>query len=58
MYNIDEKLLLFLTKLFPASFNKNLQNYYEFEKYFNLIPKEELNLSKYTKEYKSDTKII
>ncbi len=36
MYNIDGKILEMLSKLFPATFNKNLHNYNEFQKYFNL----------------------
>lgn len=37
MYNIDGRIIWVLAKLFPISFNKNLHNYNEFQKYFKWI---------------------
>jgi len=34
MYNIDGKLIQFLSKMFPNTFGNNLRNYKEFQKYF------------------------
>ena len=47
MYNIDWVILKFLARLFPTSFNKNLNNYNEFQKYFSLI-ENSTNLSRYS----------
>ncbi len=54
MYNIDEIILKRLAKIFPASFSKNLDNYNEFQKYFAFVPKDEINLSRYSKRKSSD----
>lgn len=35
MYNLDGKIVKILSKIFPASFNKNERNYKEFQKYFS-----------------------
>jgi hypothetical protein len=37
MYNIDGKIIKFLSKMFPVTFGKNLHNYNEFMKYFSLL---------------------
>lgn len=37
MYNIDGKIIGFLSKIFPATFSKNLRNYNEFQKYFSRV---------------------
>lgn len=47
MYNIDGIIIKFLAKLFPVTFSKNLNNYNEFQKYFNLIEGNEINLVRY-----------
>ena len=47
MYNIDWIIIKYLAKMFPASFTKNLDNYNEFQKYFAMIPSEEIKLSRY-----------
>lgn len=35
MYNIDGIVIKLLSKMFPVTFNKNMQNYNEFQKYFS-----------------------
>ena len=35
MYNIDGIVIKLLSKIFPVTFNKNMQNYNEFQKYFS-----------------------
>lgn len=47
MYNIDGTILKYLARIFPASFTKNLNNYNEFQKYFEFVPKDEVNLNRY-----------
>lgn len=47
MYDIDWKIIKFLAKLFPATFTKNMYNYNEFQKYFDLVSDEKFWLSKY-----------
>lgn len=37
MYNIDGIIIKFLSKMFPVTFSKNLQNYNEFQKYFSRV---------------------
>lgn len=37
MYNIDGKIIKILSKMFPSTFSKNLQNYNEFQKYFSRV---------------------
>ena len=54
MYNIDWIILKNLAKIFPASFTRNLNNYNEFQKYFEFIPKDEINLSRYSNRKMSD----
>lgn len=48
MYNIDGKIIKFLSKMFPVTFNKNLRNYNEFMKYFSLIEWNNIDLSRYS----------
>ena len=48
MYNIDGKIIKFLSKMFPVTFGKNLHNYNEFMKYFSLLEWGEIDLSRYT----------
>ena len=47
MYNIDWKILKYLAKIFPASFTRNLNNYREFQWYFELVPSDKVNLGRY-----------
>ena len=51
MYNIDWKIIKFLVKLFPTSFSKNLRNYNEFQKYFDWIDKDDVDLSRYSMQH-------
>lgn len=37
MYDIDGKIVKILSKMFPSTFSKNLDNYNEFQKYFSWI---------------------
>jgi len=53
MYDIDWKLLKFLAKMFPSSFWKNLRNYNSFMKYFSLVEKNDIDLSRYSQENRS-----
>jgi len=53
MYNIDGVILRFLARLFPTSFNKNLNNYNEFQKYFSLV-ENTTNLSRYSLNERSE----
>ncbi len=48
MYNIDGKIIKFLSKMFPVTFGKNLHNYNEFMKYFSLLEWDEIDLNRYT----------
>lgn len=53
MYNIDWIIIKYLARMFPSSFAKNLDNYNEFQKYFAMIPSEEIKLSRYFDSKKS-----
>ena len=48
MYDIDGKVIKFLSKMFPVTFGKNLHNYNEFMKYFSLLEWDEIDLNRYT----------
>ena len=37
MYNIDGKIVKALSRMFPATFSKNRNNYNEFQKYFSRV---------------------
>ena len=54
MYNIDGKILRYLARIFPASFTRNLDNYNEFQKYFEFLPRNEINLDRYFNKRNSD----
>lgn len=54
MYNIDWIILKYLARIFPASYTKNLNNYNEFQKYFEFIPKEKIKLNRYSNKKNSD----
>ena len=47
MQTINWKLVTFLSKIFPATFSKNLKNYNEFEKYFESEDRNSVNTDKY-----------
>lgn len=47
MYNIDGKIIGFLSKMFPATFSKNLRNYNEFQKYFSRVDDGGVDLGRY-----------
>ena len=46
MYDIDGKIIGFLARMFPTTFGKNLDNYKEFQKYFDWAG-ESVDLSRY-----------
>lgn len=48
MYNIDGKIIKYLSKMFPVTFRHNLQNYNEFQKYFNWIEWGEIDLGRFS----------
>lgn len=48
MYNIDWKVIKFLARMFPATFTRNLNNYKEFQKYFDWTSSWEVSLGKYS----------
>ena len=58
MYNIDGIVLKYLAKIFPTSFTRNLNNYKEFQKYFELIPSDDVDLGRYFKEKESNNNWI
>ena len=53
MYNLDGKLLKILAKLFPATFSRNLHNYNEFQKYFSMLPNNQVNINQHFKHNES-----
>jgi len=53
MYNLDGKLLKILAKLFPATFSRNLENYNDFQKYFSIIPNNQVNINQHFKRNES-----
>ena len=48
MYNIDGKIIKYLSKMFPVTFNDNLQNYNEFQKYFSWSEWSEVDLGRFS----------
>ena len=48
MYNIDGKILGYLSKMFPVTFGKNMQNYNEFQKYFVRWGEAEVDLGRFS----------
>lgn len=47
MYNIDGVIVKILAKMFPVTFGKNLNNYNEFQRYFNRIESNKIDLGRY-----------
>ena len=47
MYNIDGIIVKILAKMFPVTFSKNLDNYNEFQRYFNRIDSNKIDLGRY-----------
>ena len=48
MYNIDGKIIKYLSKMFPVTFSDNLQNYKEFQKYFEWLEWSEVDLGRFS----------
>lgn len=48
MYNIDGKIIKYLSKMFPVTFSDNLQNYNEFQKYFRWSEWGEVDLGRFS----------
>ena len=48
MYNIDGKIIKYLSKMFPVTFGDNLQNYNEFQKYFEWLEWSEVDLGRFS----------
>ena len=44
VYKIDGKIIRFLSRIFPTSYSNNLRNYNEFQKYFDLVENDEIEL--------------
>lgn len=51
MYNIDGKIVKFLSKMFPVTFGKNMQNYNEFQKYFARWGETEVDLGRFSMQH-------
>lgn len=51
MYNIDWVIIKFLAKMFPATFTRNLDNYKEFQKYFDWLSDGDDWLDKYSMKW-------
>ncbi len=51
MYNIDGKIIKFLSKMFPVTFSDNMKNYKEFQKYFDRLEWSEVDLGRYSMQH-------